>query len=411
MRVYILLIFACYFSTLACSQNAISGYVLDKNTHKPIEIATVYVDGSTIGTMTDSKGHFTIKGISFPCHLVVSHLGYETKMTVMDSASLNDCSIFVKEKSISLAEVSIIDKSTREALINLFKSNFLGDDKWGKGAILLNDSTLTFMRDSALINTEAKPNFKNRHLKWSADSLYFIDVVEIINVKAREQLIVDLPLLGYILQIDLVSFSYFKKNFNTICQFLGYFYFKPYNNVNEKNAAKYERKRQETFYNSSQHFCRSLFKKDLKNNGFVTSERKVDEGGEEIGEYTINLDSAIKYDNDNCIIIDGLNNIKYNIYYVGKSNGKPISLINKKKLEVGSDIEKWKNSNYYLFTDQISTITFLNDTCTIRSNGTIPDNNITFGGKIAEKKVGAMVPDDYEPEKYTTSAQHRVIQQ
>jgi hypothetical protein len=42
-----------------------------------------------------------------------------------------------------------------------------------------------------------------------------------------------------------------------------------------------------------------------------------------------------------------------------------------------------------------SEIYFFSDTCTITKEGTVPNNNIGFGGEISKKKVGTFLPDDY----------------
>ncbi|MDD4426753.1 MAG: hypothetical protein PHS40_12575, partial [Mariniphaga sp.] len=55
--------------------------------------------------------------------------------------------------------------------------------------------------------------------------------------------------------------------------------------------------------------------------------------------------------------------------------------------------------NGQTLSSELSKIYFLKDTCTIRSDGSRPDNSIMFGSKIGDKRVGAMLPNDYEPEK------------
>jgi hypothetical protein len=42
---------------------------------------------------------------------------------------------------------------------------------------------------------------------------------------------------------------------------------------------------------------------------------------------------------------------------------------------------------------------FVSDSCRFRKNGTCGDNNIVFKGKMSEKKVGNMLPDDYYPDE------------
>jgi hypothetical protein len=44
-----------------------------------------------------------------------------------------------------------------------------------------------------------------------------------------------------------------------------------------------------------------------------------------------------------------------------------------------------------------SGVYFTSDTCVFRKNGTVPGNNIVFTGVIGSKKIGAMLPEDYEP--------------
>jgi hypothetical protein len=53
------------------------------------------------------------------------------------------------------------------------------------------------------------------------------------------------------------------------------------------------------------------------------------------------------------------------------------------------------------FYDQsnYSEIYFLHDTCVIRKDGTRPENSIVFGPGIGRKRVGAILPNNYEPEK------------
>jgi hypothetical protein len=46
----------------------------------------------------------------------------------------------------------------------------------------------------------------------------------------------------------------------------------------------------------------------------------------------------------------------------------------------------------------LSRIYFLKDTCIIRADGSRPDNSIMFGPKIGDKRIGAMLPDDFQPD-------------
>jgi hypothetical protein len=68
------------FSCFVHSQN-ISGTVIDDRTKEPLFGATVYIDGTTIGTITDFNGDFKLElKKTLNSLLVISYLGYETKV-------------------------------------------------------------------------------------------------------------------------------------------------------------------------------------------------------------------------------------------------------------------------------------------------------------------------------------------
>ena len=94
-----------------------------------------------------------------------------------------------------------------------------------------------------------------------------------------------------------------------------------------------------------------------------------------------------EFEFDKCIIrkgneakIVGLKNKSFYIEYSERFN-HPVNLIERKEA-----------SNLVF-----SRIYFLKDTCTIRSDGSRPDNSIMFGPIIGNKRVGAMLPYDFQP--------------
>ena len=73
---------------------------------------------------------------------------------------------------------------------------------------------------------------------------------------------------------------------------------------------------------------------------------------------------------------------KYHVFYYENENGEFIDLSKKKR---------WPP-----FTKQ-SDIFFQTDSCTIRRDGTLPDNSTMFGGAMGEKQIGASLPANYFP--------------
>lgn len=60
------------------AQVSITGRVTDADHSQPIPYATIYVNGTTLGTITNISGQFTLERVILPCEIVISHISYET---------------------------------------------------------------------------------------------------------------------------------------------------------------------------------------------------------------------------------------------------------------------------------------------------------------------------------------------
>ena len=310
---------------LAFGQSTVSGIVTDSRSGAPMPFATVYVNGTTKGTITDNDGLFELNGMKFPSTLVFSFVGYNTQVLELDH---DPGKLHIRlQTNDGLPEVVITDYSEREKYLEYFKRMFLGDDRWGRRATILNEDAIMF-NDSG--NEETGTLFK----AW-----------------AGEPIVIDLPLLGYELYVDLANFSVQRMGGNAICDILGYFFYKPYSTENARKNARYQKNRASAYYNSNKHFLKSFYENRLAENGYILS--APDSGA---------VDNTLK------------------IRYYHKIDGSPL------------DLTKYKPA-LHLFSE--SGIHLLNDTCTILSNGTITDSSIRFTGNISEKRIGASLPADY----------------
>jgi hypothetical protein len=371
------------------SQNAISGIVLDSLSQKPLPYVTVYINGTTRGTITDEKGFFILSNITIPSVLVLSHVSYNPKIIYISNVP-EKLLIELRAKVYSLSEIKVTDKNLRKKNIDIFKRMFLGTDHWGENTVLNNDSVLVFNLDyeyktlwlNESIKNEIKLGLIKNIYKWGKDSLCVV-VRELKSFKASATapLLIDMPLLGYKLRVDLINFSIQYAYPKTLGNFLGYYYFQPYNIESKYKAKKIEKNRQSVYYNSTQHFYRSLFEKKLGQNGYSLGEAIKDTTINRI-KFTnyINIDSFTKYSENNIMQVIGLKNTVFNVLYYYKSNRTPLDLTT----------NKISYNSFYK-----SEIYFFSDTCTITKEGTVPNNNIGFGGEISKKKVGTFLPDDY----------------
>lgn len=351
------------------AQYNIRGVLKDKLDNNPVPYASVYVDGTSNGTITDISGSFLLKDVIPPCEIVISHISYETAVILFEKNSDTLFHISLIPKDVAIEEIEVINNNLREENLKHFKDRFIGDDYWGRNAHILNDSVLVFKRE--LYN-----EFKESKGKLTADSssVWFI-------VNAKGPILVDLPLLGYKLHIDLVKFVELQTNRKSLYEFhaLGYFYFQPTDEEAKRKTNRFKKKRLQAYYDSDRHFCRSLFQNQLKENGYYVNyyEYKNQEFKPE----------KIEFEFDKCITQSGntvkVVGLKNRTFYIGyyKMHNRPINLKN--------GIDERPTS--------LSVVHFLKDTCVIRQDGSRPDNSIMFGPDIGDKRVGAMLPNDYIP--------------
>ena len=95
----------------------ISGKVLDAKSKKAIEFATVWIEGTGIGTITDANGHFLLPNLPEGSYdLVVRCLGYTESKKNVALTSNTEVIIYLSELSLALDEVTITaEKSVQEA--------------------------------------------------------------------------------------------------------------------------------------------------------------------------------------------------------------------------------------------------------------------------------------------------------
>ena len=410
----ILLFIPCF----VFGQNKISGFVLDSLTQKPLPFATVYVNGTTKGTITDVNGFFNLDNITLPSTVVFSYLGYLPKAQYVVSNS-SELLIELQTNVRELSEVNITDMNLREENVRTFERMFLGEDDWGKNAIIKNDSVLMFdlsYNDKKVFVNDKIMNYIKRGVyenisEWNEDSLYYItQELSTFKAYALEPLVVDLPLLGYKLNVDLVDFTIKYIGDRAQCDILGYFYYRPYDTDSKSKLKKYNKNRRLAYYNSSQHFLRSLYDNKLEQNGYKLAEANSSSGlniqrlvGDALGSAlgstgnkltesvnsamsqgitkfnNIQIDSYTKKTENNEMQISGLRDSKVLVLYYYKSDGSPLSLKSNQT-----------SNSYYL-----SEIRFLKDACTFTKEGIVPDNSIIFMGEISRKRVAACLPDDY----------------
>lgn len=364
------------FASVVYGQTTLKGIVLGNSDHLPIPYATVYINGTTIGTITDINGHFTLKNVLTPCQLVVSHVSFLSQMIPIVDDNPKDLRIILEPNIISVSEVQVMDKNLREKNLNTFKKVFLGTDYFGQRSILKNDSVLIFTRD-----TLPEKSIKNENSSQNSP-FDFSKKQSTLKAMAIAPLIVDNPQLGYKIQVNLVNFTvHFFDNYRQ-SSYDGYYYLQPYESIPKFKQKKYARNRKRAYYNSGLHFLRSLFDGTLARNGYELKEEDVDTVTNKHFYYPADISQNINYIDERQMEITGLKSKHLVIFYYRHSDGTPRSLIPKKKTVLRD----------------MSRIYFLSDTCTVFKGGIVFDNSIMFQGSIPKKQIGAFIPNNYRPD-------------
>lgn len=367
----------------AFGQNTLSGYLIEEDTGKPVEFATAYINGTTIGAVSDEKGFFQLKKVKYPLDLVVSHLSYESAVVHLETAPKEPLQVKLKSRAVNLASIKVVDNDLRKRNVREFIANFIGVDEFGKEANLTNDKVLLFNKDYEKVKVRSGGVQVNVGGKEVSDSGYRERPVH-MKVSAQGPLVIDQPLLGYKIRVDLETFQLnyaYKLGQSQTVYWLGYYFFEPYKVEKERLQKRYDKNREKAYYHSPQHFLQALYSQQLGENGYQVFQRRKDPKSNEAVYERFDIAPYLKYTDEETLVITALKDIVLDVLYYPKANGKPKNVAKNAK---GVPIQ--------------SLIQFMDAQCIVRADGTMPSYSIRFGGQMAEKKVGAMLPDNYRVE-------------
>lgn len=355
---FLFLIVTCYS---LYSQN-LEGVVFDEETGEPIPFVSVYLNGTSIHTMTDDYGRFHLnveKMIN--TYLIISHVGYNI-ISIPDPFHTSIDKIFLTKKENILEEVVIApQKENREKLLKQFKNYFLGTTKGGKSCKILNedkinlyynseDRILTASCDTAII-------IENKHLGYRI-SFNLMDYYVQFNQPGGLMIKGMSSQSGF---YNLSSTSVKLAYFGGVSSFFDL----------EPNSKKIQKRREETFKYSVAHFLNSFVNKQLKEDGYKIS--TIEGNVVERSSY-FTLKDTLEYKKVSVIP-------NTHITQIDSIMGIPV--------EAAIDIHYKK--------DEKSRLLFLTNSFLVDQYG---NNNaagkLIFSGYLGAQRIGDMLPLDYE---------------
>lgn len=108
--------------TYKLTSNAVTGKITDIQ-GKPIEFANVHVKGTTIGTVTDIEGNYTITIPNNAKELTYSLIGYHSKTLPVSGNVMN---VVLEENNAALSEVIMVDDAEQSSAMDALQGRVSG---------------------------------------------------------------------------------------------------------------------------------------------------------------------------------------------------------------------------------------------------------------------------------------------
>lgn len=244
--IYVIFLLLC---VEANSQKLVKGIVLDEEKNKPIPDASVFLNTTSFGTVTNKQGSFELIIPNGKYELIVSSIGYDTYNQTISTDNVSDfitVKLKIKSQVLETVVVEPYEKDGWEKWGKFFLESFIGTSNNAFNCTIKNEKVIHF-RNSKKTN-------------------------ELI-VIADEPLIIENKALGYTLKYQLELFTYNFKSHYLI--YVGYPFFQPMKGSDAKQK-RWEKRRSEAYYGSMVHFMRSVYLNKINEEGFeVRSLQKI----------------------------------------------------------------------------------------------------------------------------------------
>ncbi len=176
------------------AQQMIKGVITDGDTNEALIGANVLVDGTSVGTITDIDGSFSISVPSGSSQLVVSYAGYADQTITLDGQNFYNVSL---NQGSLLDEVVVVGYGTVRKRDLTGSVASLKEDDFNKGVMISPDQLLQGRVPGVnVVNNSGQPGGQatvkvrgNNSIRSGADPLYVVDGVPLDGRTAKAGLI------------------------------------------------------------------------------------------------------------------------------------------------------------------------------------------------------------------------------
>jgi hypothetical protein len=230
-KVFLIILFSLLPFTVLC-QAKITGQVLSDK-QKPLAGASVFIPNTTIGTLTNANGEFTLNDMPVGnTRIVISFIGYKTAAITVSPANA------INPYIVNLAPYV---RELEGVVVNNFDPD--GWEHWGESFIVAFIGTSAYASECNITNKEVL-NFT------------FNSATKTLNAYASAPLEIENRALGYRITANLVDFKYDVQT-NDV-DYLVYSFFDEMKGIDSEER-KWKKNRSNVYKYSLMHFMRSLY--------------------------------------------------------------------------------------------------------------------------------------------------------
>jgi hypothetical protein len=368
LRSYVLLFgLLILFSNSWAQTGTIVGKVIDKETLQPLPFCNVFINNSTLSTVTDLDGQYILADVPIgDFELGISFIGYEyalKNVSMKSGAKLTfDVALIPMLQELSDVEIKASRDKNWERDLRRFKSYFLGADENASQTEILNPWVIDFSKS------------KNNEFTATA-----VQPIQIEN-----------QALGYSLVFDLKEFIHTPQYYRII----GVSRFSELETSDLSLKEKWNKNRLDTYLKSPANMFRALLDNRHENEGFYlygdkpggaeTRNLRTDIFANELGRSIIeykpeNLVSPGKKPDEFRILLKGRIEVHYQKAY--------------------SQTKTYKDAPY-----PISWIEVNGNYVFVNKYGMVQNpKDVVFSGDMDNKKLASLLPLDYEPQLQDTN--------
>ncbi len=219
------------------------GRVLDIETREPIIFASVFFDGTFVGTSTDEQGNFELDVTKYKFRpLTISAVGYFAYL-LEGFIPGEPHVVFLNRELYEIEEASVTGNSIakkRKAYMRLFKKEFIGLTNNARRCYIMNEEDITFNYDSDQ---------------------------DTIRAYAINPILIENDALGYHFTYHLESFEFVRRTQRV--SYKGSIVFTRDLAREGYQTKMYQRRRKYAYTGSGKDFIRELWKNSLRSSGFT----------------------------------------------------------------------------------------------------------------------------------------------